>query len=669
MTTVVLNTTTRKVEVFSSARDVQARAYGHDSQPALEAATVPAGIPLLFVRGYAVAGDGGAAHYKRVASEPSHFGKIQSSDGAWWELAETRPTPQMFGALADNSNDDLEAINRCGQFVNVKNLGLLYIPNGTYRVKDSATGAAAAPGIGFVGVVIYDGMTIRGQSREGTIIKSVDGFGRRLITARDEEASFDIENLTLDGNKATHTDGTQGIRLWSRNTRVGIRNVTSSNNGSYGFGVGWNELDIATNIELFVSDMLVENNATDGCDAKITKRAFLDRVIARNNGNAGIDIRGHYVVLSNCLASGNGLWGISSGRDTSDGTGIAHHQSINCISHNNTQTGFRFRDGAVNTSETIEFRVTNPLSYENATGAEVICGRGAITITGGAIYDNTTYGIYIRDTTDAGGFPDPTDIHVEVVGTTIRDNADHGIICESAFPARFSMVGGRIVTAATKRGISAGFSSVRCTGVRFEGGDQGINWNNTVGAAEDGEITGCVFDGQSSWGIAANDNSTGMVTGCTFRSGHGFRTTANALDWFLSNNDFSGVSGTRISDASGTVRSTSPFNGSFDIATDTAVTIEFTGTKSGLLAVWSDTNPGFPPAPNGILRFKVGSSPHMSEVALVDTTNISLTTGALTGTTGAAGNVTFSAHTDGKIYIENRSAFTRNVRYQVNYSE
>jgi hypothetical protein len=56
MTTVVLNTTTRKIEAFSSARDVQARAYGHDSKAALEAATVPAGIPLLFLRSYAVAG-------------------------------------------------------------------------------------------------------------------------------------------------------------------------------------------------------------------------------------------------------------------------------------------------------------------------------------------------------------------------------------------------------------------------------------------------------------------------------------------------------------------------------------------------------------------------------------------------------------------------------------
>lgn len=97
MTTVTLNTVTRKVEVFSSARDVQARAYGHDSKPALEAVNVPPGIDHLFLRGYAAAGDGGAAHYRRVASEPSHPGKIQSNDGAWWEIDEARLNVKMFG--------------------------------------------------------------------------------------------------------------------------------------------------------------------------------------------------------------------------------------------------------------------------------------------------------------------------------------------------------------------------------------------------------------------------------------------------------------------------------------------------------------------------------------------------------------------------------------------
>jgi hypothetical protein len=133
MTTVVLNTVTRKVEVFSSARDVQARAeiadhkaaadphpqyladadlaevalsgdagdliagtvpdarmpnwtgYTLASKTALEAANVPAAVVGLKLLGHEAVGDGGGAHYKRVASDPIHPHKIQSADGAWWE--------------------------------------------------------------------------------------------------------------------------------------------------------------------------------------------------------------------------------------------------------------------------------------------------------------------------------------------------------------------------------------------------------------------------------------------------------------------------------------------------------------------------------------------------------------------------------------------------------
>lgn len=48
--------------------------------------TIPAAINAIRTSGYAAAGDGGDALYKRVVSEPSHAGKAQSADGAWWEI-------------------------------------------------------------------------------------------------------------------------------------------------------------------------------------------------------------------------------------------------------------------------------------------------------------------------------------------------------------------------------------------------------------------------------------------------------------------------------------------------------------------------------------------------------------------------------------------------------
>lgn len=61
-----------------------------------------------FVRtaGYTAPGDDGAALYKRVGTQPSHLGKFQSADGAWWEIAEAVVRPQMFGARGDANPDN-----------------------------------------------------------------------------------------------------------------------------------------------------------------------------------------------------------------------------------------------------------------------------------------------------------------------------------------------------------------------------------------------------------------------------------------------------------------------------------------------------------------------------------------------------------------------------------
>lgn len=79
-----------------------------DSRAAVAAARIPGSTNAVYTLGYASAGDGGAARYKRVALEPSHAGKIQSLDGAWWELDEEVWRPKMFGTPANGiGRDDL----------------------------------------------------------------------------------------------------------------------------------------------------------------------------------------------------------------------------------------------------------------------------------------------------------------------------------------------------------------------------------------------------------------------------------------------------------------------------------------------------------------------------------------------------------------------------------
>ncbi|MEM6905912.1 MAG: hypothetical protein AAF568_08470, partial [Pseudomonadota bacterium] len=62
------------------------------------AAASPTG-DFLRTAGFATPGDGGGALYARAASDPGHGGVLQTSDGAFWDLAEMRVTPVMFGAV------------------------------------------------------------------------------------------------------------------------------------------------------------------------------------------------------------------------------------------------------------------------------------------------------------------------------------------------------------------------------------------------------------------------------------------------------------------------------------------------------------------------------------------------------------------------------------------
>ena len=83
---------------------------------------IPADVKLMYLKGYAAEADGGAHSVKRVASEPSHAGKVRTADrylpdgsvnqanGGWWEMAEPMPTPEMFGAIGDGVADDTSAI-------------------------------------------------------------------------------------------------------------------------------------------------------------------------------------------------------------------------------------------------------------------------------------------------------------------------------------------------------------------------------------------------------------------------------------------------------------------------------------------------------------------------------------------------------------------------------
>jgi hypothetical protein len=112
-----------------------------DTRTAVLLATIDPAIGWVETKGYATVGDKGGALYRRAASEPSHPGKVQSADGAWWELVFETATPAQFGgvgyttfAAARAGTAATAAVQACFDFVRAVG-GRVYFDR-WYKVTD-----------------------------------------------------------------------------------------------------------------------------------------------------------------------------------------------------------------------------------------------------------------------------------------------------------------------------------------------------------------------------------------------------------------------------------------------------------------------------------------------------------------------------------------------------
>lgn len=115
----------------AAATAAEAAAGGLLSNFGSRAEVVLTNIPVLvtFLRtaGYNSPGDGGGALYKRISTEPVHAGKIQSADGAWWELSEAVPDVKMFGARGNGAANDSPAFQAAYDFMKLKDGGAVKV--------------------------------------------------------------------------------------------------------------------------------------------------------------------------------------------------------------------------------------------------------------------------------------------------------------------------------------------------------------------------------------------------------------------------------------------------------------------------------------------------------------------------------------------------------------
>ena len=111
-------------------------------QSDIASTTIPVPVQYIRTSGYGAVGVG-AATYKRVGSQPSHPGKAQSADGAWWEISEPELNPFMFGAIGDGTGsgggtNDATALQNALSAAGALKRPLRLLP-GTYRCDSALT--------------------------------------------------------------------------------------------------------------------------------------------------------------------------------------------------------------------------------------------------------------------------------------------------------------------------------------------------------------------------------------------------------------------------------------------------------------------------------------------------------------------------------------------------
>lgn len=254
-----------------------ADAFPYDSKANAVAALIAGSVNAVRLLGYFVAGDGGGGLYRRVGSAPSHAGKFQSADGAWWELAEKTVTPKMFGAIVDGAADDTVALQAAFDW------GNCLIRSGTYVVSSlNVSGSANITGE-------RGAKLLKKTSSVGDVISIIDARGVRLT------------NFEIDGNAANISDITANGIYAKGFADLVIDRITSNNNKNAGILTVANT-DVTNLTRSVISQNRVSFNGGPGIQYNSCK--LLDMVDNFGGNNTGIGFGD--LVFQQVYATGTG---------------------------------------------------------------------------------------------------------------------------------------------------------------------------------------------------------------------------------------------------------------------------------------------------------------------------------------------------------------------------
>ena len=124
--------------------------YLFDDRGDAQGATIPGALNILRVMGYATAADGGAAAFARSGSEPAHVGKLQSADGAWWEIEKYTVDARRFGSWVEGTDISV-ALQAAVDYATFFGRGAIVMPPGAFKIENVVAKAVAGVKLSLVG--------------------------------------------------------------------------------------------------------------------------------------------------------------------------------------------------------------------------------------------------------------------------------------------------------------------------------------------------------------------------------------------------------------------------------------------------------------------------------------------------------------------------------------
>ncbi|MFK3962152.1 hypothetical protein ACI2KT_01060 [Ensifer adhaerens] len=228
----------------------------------MSAVTLPSTVTAIRVGGYYTPGDGGAALYKVVASQPAHAGKFQTADARWWELQSSGEVWAMqFGAKPEAGFDSSPAINAATDYLVSKGGG--YIKYG--------------PGVFLLGglVTLKSRVVHSGVGRRVTWLQRKDGYLGDLLKTQDFDTlwtgdsangpnRFGIEHMTIHGRKDQNPTSTGwNIRIYGRAYHIRDVDCEYCCNGGYysrwgSVAAAWDNDNTDAAGECFIDEFFVQ---------------------------------------------------------------------------------------------------------------------------------------------------------------------------------------------------------------------------------------------------------------------------------------------------------------------------------------------------------------------------------------------------------------------------